>query len=92
MREEHRLVGAELYEPVGCVHCGETGFAGRTGLFEMLTVTDEVRSLLLGGRDAAAIAATGVSEGMRTMRDDGLDKVRLGVTSLAEVLQVTCAG
>jgi type II secretory ATPase GspE/PulE/Tfp pilus assembly ATPase PilB-like protein len=92
MREEHRLVGAELYEPVGCVHCAETGFAGRTGLFETLTVTDEVRSLLLGGRDAAAITATGVSEGMRTMRDDGIDKVRLGVTSLAEVLQITCSG
>jgi type IV pilus assembly protein PilB len=86
---EQGLDGAELFEPVGCMRCGGTGFHGRIGLFEVMTVTDEIRSALLERRGVHGIAAAAAEQGMRTMRDDGLVKVRQGVTSLAEVARTT---
>jgi type IV pilus assembly protein PilB len=79
----------EAYEPVGCSRCGGSGYKGRVGLFEVMRVTDEMRSLILERRPADEIAAIGVRDGMRRLRDDGLEKVRLGTTSLAEVARVT---
>jgi type IV pilus assembly protein PilB len=82
----------EAYEPAGCGRCGQTGYKGRTGLYEVMKVTTEVRDLILERASADRIAAMAVEQGMRRLRDDGLDKVRQGTTSIAEVARVTESG
>jgi type IV pilus assembly protein PilB len=79
----------QAFEPGGCPRCGGTGYKGRVGLYEVMRVTDEIRSLVLAGESADAIAAVAVKQGMRRMRDDGLEKVKDGITSIAEVTRVT---
>jgi type IV pilus assembly protein PilB len=78
----------EIYEPVGCVTCNGTGYLGRIGLYEVLVLNDEIRSLILARASSGEIAAAAVAAGMHRLRDDGLEKVRQGVTSVAEVLRV----
>jgi type IV pilus assembly protein PilB len=80
--------GDEICEPVGCVACNDTGYAGRVGLYEVLVLNDEIRSLILSKASNGEIEAAAVAAGMHRLRDDGLEKVREGVTSLAEVLRV----
>jgi type IV pilus assembly protein PilB len=79
----------EAYEPVGCVRCGGTGYRGRVGLFEVMLASEEIRSLALERAPADRIALVAVREGMRRLREDGLDKVKAGLTSMAEVARVT---
>jgi type IV pilus assembly protein PilB len=71
------------------VRCGWTGYHGRIGLYEVMPVTEEVRALLLDRRTVDELAAAAQATGMRSMRADGIEKVRTGVTSLAEVARVT---
>jgi type IV pilus assembly protein PilB len=78
----------EAYEPVGCARCGGTGYKGRVGIYEVMTVSDEIREMTIERRDAAMIGQKAVEQGMRLLRDDGLEKVRLGVTSITEVARV----
>jgi type IV pilus assembly protein PilB len=75
------------FEAVGCTRCGGTGFRGRVGLYELMEVTEEIRSLILEQHSADAIAHMAVSQGMTRLRDNALLKVRDGVTSLPEVLR-----
>jgi type IV pilus assembly protein PilB len=82
----------EAYEPVGCARCGGSGYKGRIGLYEVMPVTEEIRTLAIERASADRVAAVAVRNGMRRLRDDGLDKVRHGVTSIAEVSRVTSAG
>jgi len=82
----------EAYEPVGCARCGGSGYKGRIGLYEVMPVTEEIRTLAIERASADRVAAVAVRSGMRRLRDDGLDKVRHGVTSIAEVSRVTSAG
>jgi type IV pilus assembly protein PilB len=82
-------VDVELFEPVGCIRCGNTGFRGRIGLFEVLPMSDTIRELVLAGESLTEIEAVAIEEGMRLMREDGLQKVRDGVTTLTEVTRVT---
>ena len=89
LREEYGLLDVELFEPGGCIRCGQSGYRGRTGLFEVVPMTDGIRQLVLDRKNLSDIAALAIEEGMRTMREDGLDKVRLGLTTLAEVARVT---
>jgi type IV pilus assembly protein PilB len=79
----------EAYEPVGCNRCGGMGYRGRVGLFEVMTISEEIRALTLQRASADQVAATAVREGMRRLREDGLDKVKSGVTSMAEIARVT---
>ena len=79
----------EAYEPVGCVRCDRMGYRGRIGLFEVMTMSDAIRKLTLERAPADQITAVAVREGMRRLRDDGLDKVKAGITSMAEVARVT---
>ncbi len=72
----------------GCVRCGQTGYRGRVGLYELMEITDEIRALIVEKRTAEEIAAAAVKQGMRRLRDDGLAKVRAGKTSLSELLRV----
>ena len=78
----------EAFEAVGCGRCGETGYRGRIGLYEILTATDEIRSLVVRNASGDAIRAVALEQGMRTLRIDGFDKVRQGITSLAEIGRV----
>jgi type IV pilus assembly protein PilB len=79
----------EAYEPVGCARCGHTGYKGRVGMYEVMTLSEEIRALTIDRASADVIRATAVQQGMRLLRDDGLEKVRLGVTSIAEVARVS---
>jgi type IV pilus assembly protein PilB len=82
----------EAYEPVGCVRCDRMGYRGRIGLFEVMTMSDAIRKLALERAPADQITAVAMREGMRRLRDDGLDKVKAGITSMAEVARVTGSG
>ena len=70
------------------MRCGETGYRGRVGIYEVMPLSESVRSLILRKAPTDEIAAAAVTAGMRRLREDGLDKVRAGVTSVAEVLRV----
>ncbi len=76
------------FEPGGCARCGGTGYKGRVGLYEVMTVSDRIRSMAVARETADAIAQEAVSEGMMRLREDGVEKVRAGVTSIAEVARV----
>jgi type IV pilus assembly protein PilB len=82
----------EAYEPVGCVRCGRMGYRGRIGLFEVMTMSDDIRKLALERAPSDQITAVALREGMRRLRDDGLDKVKAGLTSMVEVARVTGSG
>jgi type IV pilus assembly protein PilB len=86
---EHGLEGAEIYEAVGCKRCGNTGYRGRVGLYEIMPLSEQIRAMVLERRPLADIADEATREGMRRLRQDGYEKVRAGVTSLAEVGRVT---
>jgi type IV pilus assembly protein PilB len=82
------LVDLEAYEPVGCRRCGGSGYRGRVGLYEVMDVSAEIQKLALERRPAEEIRDVAVREGMRRLRDDGLDKIRQGRTSIAEIARV----
>jgi type IV pilus assembly protein PilB len=84
-------VGAdvEAYEPVGCGRCNRSGYRGRIGLFSVMTMSERVKELTIEAAPEAEIAAVARDEGMITLREDGLAKVRAGVTSIAEVARVS---
>jgi type IV pilus assembly protein PilB len=78
----------KLYRPRGCMRCSNTGYRGRTGIYELLFVTESIQRLTLERKSAKDIKATAVAEGMVTLRRDGLVKVKQGVTSLEELMRV----
>ena len=94
MRANGFNVGLDLeaFEPVGCARCGGSGYKGRIGLYEVMIVSEEIRKLTLARAPAPEIAEVAVRQGMRLMRDDGLEKVRHGMTSIEEVTRVTGSG
>ncbi len=86
---EHDLSGAEPYEAVGCSRCSGSGYRGRVGLYEVMTVSEQIRNLILERASVDEMVAVALEEGMERLRDDGLQKVREGVTSIAEVERMT---
>jgi type IV pilus assembly protein PilB len=78
----------EAYEPVGCARCGGSGYKGRIGLYEVMWVSDTIRALAVSREPAETIAHAAVHEGMMRLREDGLEKVRRGLTSIAEIARV----
>ncbi len=85
-------VDLEAYDPKGCSRCGGSGYKGRIGLYEVMTITDEIRRLAIERAPADRIAEVAMRDGMRRLRDDGLEKVKQGRTSIAEVARVTGTG
>jgi type IV pilus assembly protein PilB len=79
----------EAYQPVGCKRCKGSGYKGRIGIYSVMEVTEEIKEMIVDLAPEAKIAETARREGMRTLREDGLDKVRAGVTSIEEVVRVT---
>ncbi len=86
------LVDLEAYEPVGCRRCAGSGYRGRLGLYEVMSVSSEIRSLALERRPAEEMREVAVRQGMRRLRDDGLEKVKQGRTSIAEIARVIGSG
>jgi len=83
------ISGKTIYRGVGCSSCLKTGYRGRTGIFEMMMLTDTVKNLILRTSDANAIKRSAVEQGMVTLRQDGAAKVLAGVTTIEEVFRVT---
>lgn len=86
---EHGLAGAEPYEPVGCSRCAGSGYRGRLALYEVMTVSEPIRALILERASVDDMVEIAGREGMRRLREDGLQKVREGVTSIAEIERMT---
>ncbi|MCW3070071.1 MAG: type secretory pathway, ATPase PulE/Tfp pilus assembly pathway, ATPase PilB [Solirubrobacterales bacterium] len=87
--EEYGLTGAEPYDAVGCKRCGNSGYRGRIGLYEVMSVSERIRALILERASVDEMVAVAVEEGMLRLRDDGMQKVREGLTSIAEVERMT---
>jgi type IV pilus assembly protein PilB len=84
-------VGSEIeaYEAVGCGRCNQSGYRGRVGLYSVMAMSERIKEMVIDLASEAEIATVAREEGMLTLREDGVDKVRSGVTSLEEVLRVT---
>ncbi|MCK4628324.1 MAG: hypothetical protein KAT56_04935, partial [Sedimentisphaerales bacterium] len=80
---------AQFYTRSGCSHCLNTGYYGRTGIFELLTVDERIKELITRQTAAHTIKKAAVEKGMRTLRDNGIRQALGGITTLAEVLRVT---
>jgi len=81
--------GATVYRAKGCDACFHTGYLGRSAIYELLTVDDDVRQLIMKNTDATTIKALAMEKGMRTLRQDGAARVLDGLTSIDEVVRVT---
>ncbi|HYI37246.1 MAG TPA: ATPase, T2SS/T4P/T4SS family [Thermoleophilaceae bacterium] len=79
----------EAYEPQGCSRCGGSGYKGRNGLYEVMGMSEELRSLTVERASADEISRVAIAQGMRPLREDGFERVKQGVTSIAEVARVT---
>jgi type II secretory ATPase GspE/PulE/Tfp pilus assembly ATPase PilB-like protein len=81
--------GTQLYRGRGCDACRGTGYRGRTGIYELFGITEDVRSLILRRASSREIRRHAVEAGMATLRQDGWTKACEGVTTLEEILRVT---
>ncbi len=88
--ERHGREGRlQLFHAPGCTHCGGSGFRGRAGVHELMVVSRALRRLIQTGARAEALQETALREGMRTLRQDGIEKVWAGVTSIDEVRAIS---
>ena len=87
----HEMLGKDgfLWRGAGCNECLNTGYKGRTGIYEILTVSDAIKTTILKTSDSNIIKKQAVSEGLHTLREDGARKVEDGITTIEEVLRVT---
>ena len=83
--EEKIFDAKEIYKPVGCEHCGGTGYFGRIALQEILIVDKVLRELILNSRDLDKIQTAALEGGLKTLLVDGVEKVREGFTTLEEL-------
>jgi general secretion pathway protein E len=87
--EARQSMAPEVYHPVGCVQCGQTGYSGRSGVFELLVTDEAIRAQIHSRASEADIRAAAIASGMVLMREDGERLVRQGLTSREELLRVT---
>jgi type IV pilus assembly protein PilB len=78
----------EAYEPAGCPRCNGSGYKGRIGVYEVMSLSEEIRAKTIERTSADVIRDIAISQGMKPLRIDGLDKVKQGLTSIAEVARV----
>jgi type IV pilus assembly protein PilB len=81
----------KTYKGKGCPSCNDTGYKGRIGLYEVMEITDEIRELILIGASALELRKKSIEDGMISLRESGLYKIRNGVTTIEEVLRETVA-
>jgi general secretion pathway protein E len=86
---QEEVKGKMICRAKGCQACGNTGYSGRTGIYELLRVDDEIRGLILKNADSSTIMKAAVKRGMKSLRADGAHKITKGITTVAEVLRVT---
>jgi type IV pilus assembly protein PilB len=86
--KEEELTELKVFSAVGCEHC-TNGYKGRVGVYQVLTLTDKMRTLILNGGNTDQLAACALAEGFNDLRRSGLNKVRMGVTSLEEIDRIT---
>ncbi|MGB3975512.1 MAG: type IV-A pilus assembly ATPase PilB [bacterium] len=86
---ENEIGSFDVKKGRGCPYCSHTGYKGRVALFEVLTITDEIRELVLRGASAMEIRETAVALGMQTLRVSGLEKIKEGRTTVEEIVRVT---
>jgi general secretion pathway protein E len=79
----------EVWKGQGCEHCSGTGYRGRIGIFELLMITDKLRELIMERATVREIKEMAVATGMRTLRQEGIEKVKRGMTTIDEVMRVT---
>jgi type IV pilus assembly protein PilB len=79
----------EAYEPVGCARCSQSGYRGRIGLYSVMRLSERIKEMAVAGAAEGEIETAAREEGMATLREDGIAKVRAGLTSLEEILRVT---
>jgi general secretion pathway protein E len=78
-----------LYRGAGCAACSQTGYRGRTGIFELMVLDDDIRRLIGGKSDSTAIKQTAIAKGMVTLKHEGTERVIQGHTTLEEVMRIT---
>src|SRR3954447_22084734 len=79
----------DSYEAVGCARCNYSGYRGRIGMYEVMLNSDDIRELTIQRQSSDEIRNVAIRQGMTPLRNDGLEKVKLGITSIEEVLRVT---
>ena len=79
----------QIFQGKGCKECGNTGYRGRLGIFELMMMEDSIRRLTITNADSTQVRKTSIDNGMVTLRQDGFNKIKRGVTTVAEVLRVT---
>jgi general secretion pathway protein E len=85
----YQIPNGHFYRRKGCQKCSDTGYLGRTGIYELLIVDDEIQNLILKGADANSIRKAAIAKGMTTLRQDGAEKVLAGMTTVQEVARVS---
>ena len=85
--EEMRENNVTFFHGTGCDYCTNTGYRGRIGIFEFMIMSESIRKLVRNHGDASEIRAQAIAEGMITMRQDGMQKVKQGITSISEVMR-----
>ena len=92
-REELLKLGIDnditLYRGAGCEQCAHTGYFGRAGIYELLIIDDDIRKLALKNADSSQIRDMARQHGMKTLLEDGAEKIKAGITTLSEVFRVT---
>src|SRR5204862_5137748 len=83
------LKDIKTFKGAGCGNCNGTGYKGRVGLYEVMEITEELRELILVGASGLELRRKAVDEGMITLRQSGLRKVKIGVTTVEEVVRET---
>jgi type IV pilus assembly protein PilB len=85
----HEIGDKSFFTGRGCDSCGQTGYRGRQGLYELLDITDPIRDLIIDRAPSVVIKQKAVELGMQTLREDGLRNIYLGNTTIEEVLKYT---
>ncbi|MFZ0828520.1 MAG: ATPase, T2SS/T4P/T4SS family [Verrucomicrobiia bacterium] len=83
--------GVQLYRGRGCDRCKNSGYAGRMAIIEAMTISDQIRKLIIGRANTRELGKVAISQGMRTLRMVGLDRARDGISTLEQVLMITSA-
>ena len=89
---EEEIPDMKFYKGAGCEICNNTGYKGRIGIYEVMSITPKLREMILNGATSDEIREAAREEGMRTLREDGIIKIKKGITTVEEVLRVTAAG
>ncbi|MBI3558625.1 MAG: type II secretion system protein GspE, partial [Deltaproteobacteria bacterium] len=89
--ERKAVAGAHFFRAAGCPSCSGSGYSGRTVVHELMLVDDDLRQLIIKSMDSGTIKKKAVEHGMITLREDGVNKVIQGITTIEELMRATQA-